>query len=223
MKIPPWKLICVWSYQIVHTTVSNFSNNLPQPTPRHSCCLQDPVLHLFAQSIFFNSCCSDFGLCPEKNFYKNMLNREKKPVTAHTDESSCYTLTSFLLDYQIMILVKIFSVVNFGLCKKSAVVEKKLYEQSSRVWALFWALISIFSRQDFPKETVLCTETLKQRDCLAQLCSPFWVHGEVCTVHEESHDTHHWHFSPERPPCCWWHFPQCKHVGHWYLSCNWYY
>jgi len=32
-------------------------------------------------------------------------------------------------------------VVDFGLCKESAVVEKKLYEQSSSLCTPFWALI----------------------------------------------------------------------------------
>lgn len=82
---------------------------------------------------FKNSYCSDFEFCLEEIFHKNILNREKKSVTAYTDKSSSYTLTSFLLDYQIVILGKILRVVNFGWCDKSAVVEKKLCEQSSRV------------------------------------------------------------------------------------------
>lgn len=73
------------------------------------------------------------GFALKQKFPQEHVKRGKKAVTAHTDKSFCYTLTSFLLDYQIMILGKILSVVNFGLCNKSAVVEKKLYEQSSRV------------------------------------------------------------------------------------------
>lgn len=139
----------------------------PGPSPTLVCLIN------FLKSLLFW-----FWVLPWRKFPQEHVKQGNKAVTACTDKSSCYTLTSFLPDYQIEILGKILSVVNFGLCNKSAVVEKKLCEQSSRVWAPFWALISIFSRQDFSKETGLHTETPKKRDCLARCLTSCVPHSE---------------------------------------------
>lgn len=87
---------------------------------------------------------------------KNTLNRGKKQLQHIVIKVPVTHWLFSLIDYQIVILGKIFSVVNFRLCNKSATVEKKLYEQCSRACTPFWTLISIIS-----KDRIFQCSTLK--------------------------------------------------------------
>lgn len=157
---------------------------------------------LVCWSHFPNSGWSDFGSGLEENSHKNMLIREKYCYSTYWHMFLLHLNFFSLVDHQILILGKILWIVNFGLCRESAVVEKKLCKHSSSVCTPFGALISISPENwIFSEETVHHTEILRKTDCLAHWLTSsipcFCVYGAVC-IHMSSTTLHITDISPLR-------------------------
>lgn len=133
------------------------------------------------------------GFALKKISLKNMLNRGKEQLQHILIKVPVTHWLFSLLDCQIVILWKIFSVVNFGLCNNSAMVEKKLFEQCWRACTPFWTLISIISKDG----TFQCStlKSLKKRDCLAYCwtscvpCSECMEQSALCMSRTTAHTT----------------------------------
>lgn len=168
------------------------------------------------------------GFALKKISLKNMLNRGKEQLQHILIKFPVTHWLFSLLDCQIVILGKIFSVVNFGLCNNSAMVEKKLFEQCWRACTPFWTLISIISKDG----TFQCsTLKLLRKGTAWHIVGPVVFH--VLSVWSSLH--YAW-VEPQHTPLTFHHWEATLllvafvsmqivryQVLQWYLSCRWYY